>query len=151
MATTATITKANDWVEYMVEGANLGSDSFIIALSNTAPASETSNPLSDGNGVIANITQISYTNYTDNLTVDRVLEGVTSSQTGGTLTFDSSSQIVITASGGSIADFRYMYVCDDTLTGDPVVCVFDFGATKLLGDGDSLTFDFNASGILTVA
>lgn len=112
----ATYTKIQDWVEYMAEGANLGSDTFAIALSNTAPSAEGSNPTLSGNGLLANVTQISYTNYTDDLTVDRVLESVTSTESGGTLTFDAAD-FTITASGGSLATFRYIYIYDDTLAG----------------------------------
>lgn len=148
---TATFTKINDWMDYKHEAANLSSDTFKFALTNTAPASETSNPTADGNGVIANITQIAYTNYTDDLTVDRTLEGISSSQTSGTYTFDSTVNFTITASGGSIADWRYMYIFDDTVAGDPLVGVWDFGATQSMSDGDSRSITFNASGIFTDA
>jgi hypothetical protein len=134
----------------MVEGANLGSDTFKVALSNTAPGSESSNPTSSGNGVLANVTQIAYTNYSDDLTTDRTLESVTSSEASGTLTFDAGD-FTITASGGAIADFRYIYLFDDTLAGDPLVCVWDHGSTISLADGDSAAITVNASGIFTVA
>ena len=146
----ATYTKIQDWVESLVEGANLGSDTFAIALSNTAPASESSNPTLSGNGVIANVTQISYTNYTDDLTADRVLESVTSTESSGTLTFDAGN-FTITASGGAIADFRYIYIYDDTLASDPLVAVWDNGAAISLASGDSASINFNASGIFTLA
>lgn len=146
----ATYTKIEDWVEYLVEGANLGSDTFAVALSNTAPAAESSNPITSGNGVLANVTQISYTNYTDTLTIDRQLESVTSTEASGTLTFDAGD-FVITASGGAIADFRYIYIYDDTLAGDPLVAVWDNGTAISLADGNSANINFNASGIFTVA
>lgn len=147
---TATYTKANDAIESLMNGGtNVSTDTFMIALSNTAPASEASNPLSDNNGVLANVTQIAYTNYTDDLTVDRTLEGVTVSQTGGTLTIDASN-FVITASGGAIADFRYIYVYDDSITGDPIIGVWDYGSTLSRGDGDSANVNVNASGLISV-
>lgn len=145
----ATYTKIQDWVEYMAEGADIGADSFSIALSNTAPASEVSNPITSGNGVLANVTQIAYTNYTDDLTVDRRLESVTSVEASGTLTLDSAN-FQITASGGAISTFRYIYLFDDTLAGDPLVCVWDNGSGISLADTDSLNVTFNASGIFTV-
>lgn len=75
----AAFTKANDWVEYESEVADLDNDQFVLALSNTAPASETNNPLTDTKGVLANVTQISYTNLST-----RNLTRVASVQTGGT-------------------------------------------------------------------
>lgn len=148
----ATYTKINDWPDNMADVADMNGDTFMIALSNTAPGSEASNPTSDGNGVLANVTQISYTNYSDDMTVDRTLEGVTSSQTGGTYKFDAND-IVITASGGALADFRYIYVYDDTPTSpaDPLVCVIDNGAAISLASGESVTIAWNASGIFTIA
>ena len=65
------------------------------------------------------MTQISYTNYTDTLTVDRTLESVTWAETGGVTKFDAGD-FTITASGGSIATFRYIYVYDDTPTSPPI-------------------------------
>lgn len=149
----ATFTKINDWLDNMADAADMNADTFKIALSNTAPASETSNPTADGNGVLANVTEISYTNYTDDLSVDRTLEGITSGQSGGTYTFDSTVNFTITASGGALADFRYIYLYDDTVASptDPLVCVWDHGSTISLGDGDSADLTFNASGIFTIA
>lgn len=149
----ATFTKIADFVEDIAEKVhNLGSDTLKIALSNTAPGSESSNPTSTGNGVLANVTQISYTNYTDDMAVDRTLESVTSVESGGTYTLDASD-IVITASGGAIADFRYIYIYNDTPTSpaDPLIGVLDHGSTISLGDGDSATLAWNASGIITIA
>lgn len=149
---TWTFTKINDWIDNMADAADMNADSFLIALSNTAPASETSNPTADGNGVVANVTQISYTNYTDSLTVDRTLESVTSAQSGGTYTFDAAN-FTITASGGAIATFRYLYIYDDTPTApaDPLVGVWDAGAGVTLNDTDTLNVNINASGIFTIA
>ncbi len=148
----ATFTKINDWLENKANGTvDMNADTFMIALSNTAPASETSDPTADNNGVLANVTQIAYTNYTDNLTVDRTLEGITSAQAAGTYTLDSTVNITVTASGGAIAGFRYIYLYDDTSTSpaDPLVCVWDHGSTINLADGDSANLTFNASGIYT--
>ena len=150
---TWTFTKINDWIENLANAdVDANADTFAIALSNTAPGSETPVPTADGNGVLANVTQIAYTNYTDSLTVDRVLEGVTSAQTGGTYAFDASN-FSITASGGAIATFRYLYVYDDTAAApaDPLVGVWDAGAEINLADGDTLNVNVNASGLYTVA
>jgi len=145
----ATYTKIPDWTERLIESANLDTDNFSIALSNTAPASESSNPLLDGNGILANVTQIAYTNYSDTLAVDRRLEGTAGTSTGGVYKFDADS-FTITASGGAIADWRYLYVFDDTLTDDPLVAVWDYGSTLDLADGDSAAININAAGVFTV-
>jgi len=146
-----TTTKIADFVEALAEGFhNLGSDTLQIALSNTAPGAETSDPTATGNGILANVTQIAYTNYTDDMTVDRVLESVTSVESGGTYTLDASD-IVITASGGDIADFRYIYLFNQTATNDELILLIDAGETISITDGNSRTIQWNGSGILTVA
>lgn len=148
----ATFTKINDWLENMANGdVDMNADSFKLALSNTAPASETPIPTTDGNGIVANVTEIAYTNYTDDLTVDRVLEGVTSAQTAGAYKFDAND-IVITASGGAIADFRYIYIFDDTAVApaDPLIGVWDNGAAISLADGSSATITIHADGLFGI-
>lgn len=142
-----------DFVEGAMEQEhNLASDTIMIALSNTAPASETSNPTASGNGILANVTQIAYTNYTDSLTVDRTLEGVTSNEAGGTYTFDAAN-FTITASGGAIAQFQYIYVYNDTSVTptDQLIGVWTLAAAVDLADTDVLNVNFNASGIFTIS
>ncbi len=143
-------TKVRDFVEDLAEKVhNLGSDNLAIALSNTAPASESSNPTLSGNGVLANVTQISYTNYSDDMTVDRRLQSVTSSESSGTYTLDAAD-ITITASGGALPTFRYVYLYNDTPAGDPLILVIDNEAGITLASGESVTLQFNGSGILTL-
>lgn len=148
----ATGTKIADWIENLGTVVNASSDTFKVALSNTAPASEASNPTASGNGVLANVTQISYTNYSDNLTVDRTLESVTFAESGGTTKFDAGD-FIITASGGAIATFRYIYVYDDTPTSpaDPLVGVWDHGSGITLASTQTATITFHANGLFTVA
>lgn len=149
----ATGIKIADFAEAIAEKVhNLASDSIRIALSNTAPAAEASNPTATGNGVLANVTQISYTNYSDDLTVDRVLESVTSDESGGTWTLDAGN-FVITASGGTLASFRYIYIYNDTPTSpaDPLIAVFDHGSAISLADTQTATITVNASGLVTIA
>lgn len=146
-------TKVRDFVEDLAEKVhNLGSDSLAIALSNTAPGSESSNPTLSGNGVLANVTQISYTNYSDDMTVDRRLQSVTSTESSGTYTLDAAD-ITITASGGALPTFRYIYLYNDTPTSpaDPLILVIDNEAGITLASGESVTLQFNGSGILTLA
>lgn len=141
----ASFNKINDWVDYEAEDVDAASDQFVIALSNTAPASESSNPTSDGNGVLANVTQITYTNLsTRNLTT------ASSSQSSGTYGLDFND-ITLTASGGSVGPFRYVYIYDDTVAGDPLVGYFDYGSSITLADTETLDITFNASGLYTKA
>ena len=149
----ATFTVAADFLEALAEGVHdFSTDNLKLALSNTAPSGETSDPTATGNGVIANVTEIAYTNYTDDLAVDRVLEGVTSNEASGTYTLDAND-VVITASGGALAGFRYIYLFNDTQTApaDPILGVWDHGSTINLADGDSATITWNASGIITIS
>lgn len=142
----ATFNKVNDFVEDALNGAHdLSSDTLQIALSNTAPTSESSNPLQDGNGVLSNVTQVAYTNYSDDLTTDRVLEGVTVSLSTGTVTL-SANDFTITASGGSLASFRYVYVFNQTATNDELICMWDQGSAISLANGESVTLDFGSDG-----
>jgi len=143
----ATFNKINDWVENEGEVADLDGDTFIVALSNTAPGSESTPPTGDGAGVLANVTQISYTNCSS-----RTLSLASSSQTSGTYTIDFSN-ITLTASGGNVGPFRYVYIYDDTPTSpaDPLVCYFDYGSSITLADGETLDITFNASGLYTKA
>lgn len=143
----ATYNKINDWVENEGEVADLDADQFAVALSNTAPGSETTPPTGDGDGVLANVTEISYTNLSSrNLTL------ASSAQASGTYTIDFND-LTLTASGGSVGPFRYVYIYDDTPTSpaDPLVCYFDYGSSITLNDGETLDLNFNASGLYTKA
>ena len=142
----ASFNKINDFVENAVEGMNLGSDTLIVALSNTAPGSETNDPTTDGYGVLANVTQISYTNLSS-----RTLQSVTSAQASGTYKL-SANDLTLTASGGSVAAFRYIYIYNDTVTSpaDPLIGYYDYGAELTLNDGDTFTIDIGTNGILTL-
>ena len=141
----ATYNKIADWVENEGEVADLDADQFVVALSNTAPGSESTPPTGDGAGILANVTQVAYTNLSSrNLTL------ASSSQTGGTYTIDFND-LVLTSSGGTTGPFRYVYIYDDTPTSpaDPLVCYFDYGAGITLNDTETLTITFNASGLYT--
>tara|TARA_Y100000114_G_C11732310_1_gene314278 strand:- start:735 stop:1169 length:435 start_codon:yes stop_codon:yes gene_type:complete len=143
----ASFNKINDFVENAVEGMNLGTDTLTIALSNTAPASESSNPTADSNGILANVTQISYTNLSS-----RNLANVTSAQASGTYKL-SADDLTLTASGGSVGPFQYIYIYNDTVSSpaDPLIGYYDYGSALTLNDGDSFTIDIGTNGILTLA
>src|SRR3990167_2163141 len=141
-------TKLNGFVEDLAEKVhNLGSDQLVIALSNTAPGSETTPPTgATGTNILANITQISYTNCsTRNITTS------SSAQSAGTYTL-ALTDLVLTASGGTVGAFRYVYIYNDTPTSpaDPLIGDWDYGSSITLNSGETLTIDF-AAGTMTLA
>lgn len=128
----ATYNKFNAWAENMVEAANLATDQFVVALTNTLPTA--------ANSVLADITQIAYTNLSSrNLTTSG------SSQTGGTYSL-SLADLTLTASG-AVGPFRYIVIYDDTPASpaDPLVCWYDYGSSISLAAGETLTIDFGAN------
>lgn len=97
--------------------------------------------------VLADITQIAYTNLSS-----RVITGVTSEHSSGTAPV-TANDLVLTASGGAVAAFRYVVVYDDdpTSPADPLIGYFDYGSDLTLADGETLTLDFGANGLFTIA
>lgn len=94
------------------------------------------------NTLLANLTVISYTNLSS-----RVITTSTSSQSGGTYSL-VLNDLTLTASGGSVAGFRYVVVFNQGTTAktDPLICWFDYGSDLVLADGESLTVDFGSDG-----
>lgn len=136
----ASYTAINDWLENMVENADLESDQFVIALSNTAPGAESTPPTGDGDGILGNITEVAYTNCSS-----RNITTTSSSETGGTYEL-ILADITLTASG-DVGPFRYVYVYDDTVASpaDPLVCYFDYGSSITLANGETLEVDFDGT------
>ena len=100
---TSTFTTANDWFEHVAEAVNCGSDTFQLALSNTAPSGETTDPTTDGNGILANVTEISYTNYSDNNNNDRTLTVSSSS-------FNLSKGFITEHTSGGFPNYRSLHI-----------------------------------------
>jgi hypothetical protein len=136
----ATFNKFNSFVEALAEKVhNLGSDTLTVALTAAANAPVATNTQ------LSNLTQVAYTNLSA-----RTLSNVTSSQTGGTYTLDADD-VILAASGGSVATFRYVVIYNDTATNDELIGWADYGSDVTLSDGESFTIKFGASGILTIA
>ena len=137
----ASFVKINDFVANAVENMDLESDQLVIALSNTAPSSESSNPTADTNGILGNVTQISYSNLSS-----RNLTTSSSGQSGGVYKL-VLADLTLTASGGSVAAFRYIYIYNDTVSSpaDPLIGYYDYGSSLTLNDGDTFTIDFSPS------
>lgn len=149
----AAFTKLNGFVEHLAEKVHdLGADQLAVALSNTAPASEGTNPNSSTSAcVLANVTQVSYTNLSG--ATPRNVTRISSAQTSGTYKLDLTD-LTLTASGGSVGPFRYIYLYNDTPTSpaDPLIGYYDYGSSLTLNSGESLTIDFdNTTGALTLA
>jgi hypothetical protein len=144
----AAFNKLNGFVEHVAEGVhNLGTGALTLALSNTAPGSESTPPTgSTAACILANVTQISYTNCSS-----RVLTTSASAQSGGTYAL-TVNDLTLTASGGTVGPFRYVYVYNDTPTSpaDPLVGYYDYGSSITLADGETFLFDVGAN-ILTLA
>lgn len=135
--------KINAFVENLAEGVhNLGADTLKVAL--TAAA----NAPAAGNAVLADLTEISYTNLSS-----RTLSVSASAQTAGTYKL-TINDLVLTASGGSVSPFRYAVIFNDTPTSpaDPLIGWYDYGSDLTLNDGDTLTLDFDGTnGVLTLS
>ena len=131
----ATYQKFNQTVEDFANGVyNCATDQFTVALSAAASA-----PIAS-NSVLADLTEISYTNLSA-----RDLTTSSSGQTSGTFT-QLFSDLVLTASG-AVATFRYVTIYDNTPTSpaDPLLCFYDFGSDLTLASGETLTIDFTTS------
>lgn len=134
----AVFNKFNSFVEAVAEKVhNLGSDQLTLALTNTAPVA--------GNTVLANITEVSYTNLsTRNLTTSA------SSQTSGLYKL-VVADTTLTSTGGSTGPFRYVVVYNSTAAGGPLIGFYDYASAVTLNSGESLTVDFDqVNGLLTI-
>lgn len=131
----ATYNKFNQTVEDWLHGVYAAdTDQFTVALCAAANA-----PVAT-NSVLANLTEISYTNLSS-----RNLTTSTSAQSSGTYT-QLFSDLVLTASG-AVATFRYVVIYNNTPTSplDPLLCWYDYGSDLTLASGETLTIDFTTS------
>lgn len=129
----------NSFTENLAEKAiNLASASLTLALTNTAHTSTWDE--------LADLTQVAYTYLSS-----RVLTVSSSAQTSGTYKL-VLSDLVLTVSGGDMNPFRYIYIYDDSSTGDKLIGYYDYGSSITLLDGDTLTINFDGTnGVLTIA
>ncbi len=125
--------------EDLLGTAGATSDTCKIALTNAAPNVATHTVLADiteigaGNGYSAGGTSIANVG----------------SRSSGTFTL-VGTDVVFTASGGTIGPFRYAVLYDDTATGDPLIAYWDYGSSVTLAAGETFTVDFGAS-VFTLA
>lgn len=137
----ATYTKVNSFVEALAEKShNLGSDQLVVALTAAANAPSASNT------VLANLTQISYTNLSS-----RNITTTSSAQTSGTYKL-VLQDLTLTASGGSVGPFRYVVIYNDTATNKELIAFYDYGSEITLASGETFTIDFDGTnGFLQLA
>ncbi len=134
----ATYQKFQQFVEDLAKGVhNFTSDAtstVTVALTNTAPVAT--------NAVLADITQIAYTNLSS-----RVVTGVTCEHTTGTVSF-TATDLVLTQSTTSSATFRYIVLFNDdpTSPADPLIGWYDYGVGGVtLAPNETLTIDFTTN------
>lgn len=135
----AAFNKFQQFVEELAKKAhNLDTDTLKVMLTNTAPVAT--------NSVKADLTEISAGNgYTAGGTA---VTGQDAEQTTGTLAL-SGTDVVFTASGGTIGPLRYAVLYNDTHASDGLIGWWDYGSGITLADGETFTVDFGAS-ILTI-
>lgn len=125
------LSKFDCFVENLAEKVHdLGADALTVALTNSAPIAS--------NTVLANITEIAYTNLST-----RVLSKTSSAQTAGVYKL-VLADLVLTATG-AVGPFRYVVVYNDTPTSpvDPLIGWYDYGSSISLAANETLTLDFD--------
>jgi hypothetical protein len=89
--------------------------------------------------VLANLTQISYTNCSS-----RAISTSQSAQTSGTYKL-VLTDLVLTASGGTVGPFRYIVIYNDTASNDELIAYYDYGSDITLQSGETFTIDFDGT------
>lgn len=130
--------KVDSFIENLAKKLiDLSGNGITIALTNT-PHTATWDELAD-------LTQVAYTYCSA-----RVITVSSCSQTSGTLKW-VLSDLTLSASGGAVGPFRYIYIYDDNSTGDKLIGYADYGSELTLNDGDSAVLDFDpTTGVLTL-
>lgn len=140
----ANMTKFNSFLEalakklHKLDTSGNGGDQLVIALCASANA-----PVAT-NSVLANLTQIAYTNLsTRNLVVS------SSGQSSGTYKL-CITDLVLTATG-NVATFRYVVIYNDTAGNKELIGWYDYGTDVTLVSGDTFTINFDdANGVFQI-
>ena len=128
----ATFNKFQDFSEQLVLGIHdFDTNVFKVMLTNVAPVAT--------NSIKANLTEISAGN---GYTAGGNTTTITVSETTGTTTV-SGTQVVFTASGGTIATFQYVVLYNDSATNKNLVGWWDNAATVSLADTETFTVKFS--------
>lgn len=144
---TSSWNKFNSFVEDIAEKVhNLGADALTVAFCAAANAPVV------GNTVLANLTQVAYTNVVTTPNATRVIGVTTSAQTSGTYKL-VLPDMTVTATGGNIAPFRYVVIYNDTSVAptDALIAWLDYGSDVTIATGETLLIDFDgAAGVFTL-
>ena len=134
----ATFTKVDSLNESIAEKVhNLGTDTLMVALTNTAPSA--------ANTVLANITEIAYTNISS-----RTLTTTSSSTSAGVYRL-VLADLTLTATG-AVGPFRYAVIYNNTATNKELIGFADYGSSISLANGETLRLDFdNVNGLLAIS
>jgi len=137
----AAFTKIQAFVEALAEKKHdLGADQIVVALCNATNA-----PDAATDAVLTDLVEIAYTNLSS-----RNITTTSSAQTGGVYKL-TLQDLTLSASGGSVAAFRYVVLYNDTATNDDLIGYYDYGSEVTLNDGDTFAIDFDdANGVLTL-
>jgi len=128
----AIYSKFNSAIEAIAEKKHdLGSDTLMVALTNTAPAATDS--------VLTDIVEIAYTNCSS-----RAITTSSSSQSSGDYKL-VLSDLTLSASGGTVGPFQYVVVYNDTATNGELLGYYDYGTAITLNDGDDFKIDFDGT------
>jgi len=135
----AAFTKFYQFVQDLGDGVHdLNVDTIAIYLSDSAPNVST-------NKVKANVPEIATGNgYAGPINIHNAY-----SQTGGVGTMTGDASETITASGGSIATFRYIVLYNSSKAGGPLIAYWDYGSEVTLASGNTFTVNFDPA-ILTI-
>lgn len=133
----ATFNKFHQFVEGLAKGehnfTNDASAAVTIALTNAA------NPPLATNEVLANLTQIAYTNLST-----RVVTGISAEQTAGVVNFTVNNH-VLTASG-AVAPFQYVVFYNASSAGNQLIGWWDNGTEVTLNNpGETFTVSFTGN------
>lgn len=136
----ASFVKYQDFIETLGKGAhNLHTDTLKIMLSNAAPNVATHTVRADATEIAAGQGYTSGGEDTQNTYTE---SGGTGSCVGVDVTW--------TASGGSIATFRYVILYNDTHPSDALIGYWDYGSSISPATGETFTTDFGSS-MFTIA
>ncbi len=130
---TSSYNKFQDFAEQLVEGVHdFDAHTFKVYLSNATPSAS-------ADAVKADLAEISAGN---GYSAGGATTTITTSESAGTMTVQGT-EVVFTASGGSIGPFQYAVLYNDTSASDNLISWFDYGSALTLADGESLTVKFN--------
>ena len=128
----ATYTKFLDFTEKFATGVHdMDTHVFKVMLTLTAPVNT--------NTVKSDLTEIAAGN---GYTAGGETTTLAVSETTGVTTV-TGTQVSWTGSGGSIANFRYAVLYNDTAASDNLIAFWDYGSTVTVATGETFTAKFN--------